>query len=1583
MPTFPSAPAVAIIDQNNVLTVSFNPVADPITGLYTAYSFWEFYTTVNAGPTQTAQLLAPIAYAGGSLTFSEILSAGIVTLSMRAFTSGPAPLTNKWQTSGIDAVRTFPVELTAASFNFSSTSLLLGQTLTVTLVNTYVGADQWQVLWPDNTSTGWLPLASNVVTKSFSTPGAANVTIQTRRNYSAIQFAPPATLISQFIQQIFVVDQQAPSTSTVQGGLTGTLGVGGQQGFEIVNATAGTVTPEPWEVIARAIVRDTITSELKLLVATSRFSNASSLFGTMGLDVFPIEGRPRSKELIVPPYELTVTSATEIVPVKITTSALPTLFVGKSVSQALGGSFQLTAANGITPYIFSSVGLPDGLTINASGVLNGTPLELGEFFVTIAVQDSSIPFSIDEITLLLTVETDLQVEIAPGQVDANNTPLLQLGTSLGVARVGTPYNVEMEVGNINPNATTPGGLPPYTWSAPAGAFPTGLTITTQPNSLFGLISGTPSTYNSTTDFNKTYSVTIQVTDSIGAKATQTYTITLAPEALSFGHLNQTTVYTFERFKLVVPVFGGKSPYTFTPGSDFNVPLADLGLYGTPALVDGQIEIPIIGAGITSTGAHTFQLTIHDSNATTFGPIQFSYTVETEISDVRVVTGYLVNFTHPTDGSWALNDTSRAGQAVNVPFLISGNLTKDVLTGQRLNLTAVGTASGLPLVTTYTMPSNSNFAAFVGQVFYVSGFANPVNNGTFTCTASTATSLTLNNTLGVAQAAPTYTLNLSHAALASGGTTVYTYTGSSYGNGANNALVGLTFTVAGFTNLSNNGAFLCTASTATSLVLANAAGVAETIAATAVTPLAKALGSAQAANGASMQVLTNGITMALDPTNLNVGTTFAAGEPDVEWAGPAGENPSTSQGLSAIFRNSEVRVPMELNQIIVLASVAPSGPDAVYTFLAPITQAAANGFAGFSFTITGFTNAVNNNAKTPFDSSAASTPFACSASTSTTMTISGVAAVAETNPFAIAIAPFVIDSTLTPQIVTKTISRDYTTLSHDGAVSPGDIGDITTYTRPYIVGDVVGFNCRKPYFDSSDIPAFNGINAWTAIVQGGSSLPPGLSLDSNTGLVYGTLAGTTNLPSVIEFIDASGAIHGTVTVNWITFKSDFVLTDNVIDSQQVGVVYSGATAFNAPPGVTLQTVALAYGVLPNGLSVSTDGTNIIIAGTPTEAGFFDCWFQAQSTNSQTAYAYHRISTVIPVQTLAIIGWADILNLTGPVIGPTQSFPLPNAIVSANYVNPVTGNHVVLIAVNGQPPYTFSSVPVFPYHGINLAANDVPLVVVAGELSGGPVTAFSPNPQTFTFTVTDFNAITANVTTQFASQTTALSITPGVIPTVTAGQAYSPLVTLTGLGSILTPFNFIISPVSANQLPVGLTLSNASATTATIQGTTIQTGYGTKVVTIRLLDNSNAYVDVPYTITVVSGLALKSGIDFEDATATGSLGFVDLGSTSSITQRPNLSFFVVATGVVSGSIGGITVQTNNPGIVGTVKTLASGTAQIELSGNGFNTAIGTHSVTVTVIDSGVSATAPFTWTVYDNGTMVLKASNAFPTRLTTPT
>jgi hypothetical protein len=1777
MAQLPSSPAVAILDQTNTLNLSWQPPVGP-DGLYDQYSGWQI--TLSGPANVSVGVPAPVGYLGTAMSYSQLLvsSPTPFSLTMYAIANGIGGSTNSnpWQTSGTSVVRAFPTPLASSYYTFSATSLLLDQALTVTLSSGYTGADQWQVIWPDGTSTGWLPLASNVVVKSFSSPGTDNVVIQTRRNYSASQYNPPATLISQNVQQIFVINQQAPSTTAGQSGISGSLGIGGQQGFEITNNTSGTVTPEPWEMIARALVRDTVTSELKLLVATSRFSNASSLLGTMAVDVFPIEGRPRSKELIVPPYELTATSTTESTVCSIATSVLPTLYVGKSVVQALGGTFQMQA-NGTAPFIWNVDPLPEGVTMNTSGIINGTPLVLGTFEVAFSAQDSSTPASVAHTTLTMTVETDLKVQIAANQYDGSvptPQPLAQNGSTLGVSQVGTPYSVQMQVGNINPNSSLPGGLPPYTWSTPAGAFPPGLSI----SPVTGLISGTPSTYNSTTDFTTPYTVTIQVTDSIGAKATNTYSMTLIPMALTLGKVNQPTIYAFQEFKLDVPVFGGVSPYTLTgfspltPGDNnyFNL---------SPQIVDGRIEINIgAGAstrgGIPNSGIHAFSVSVQDSATPTPNSAtkQFSLNVETENSDIRLVSGYLTNEAHPTDGSWGLYDTSQAydGYAGHTGLEISGNLSGYSLGGTRVNLTAVAAAVLGSTVYTGYVPSS----ATSGVNFAVSGFANPLNNGTFACTATTPGNpgtITLSNPNGVVQTASTFVLNgetapigtvnilsgvltigapmsppttyafvpgqnvtfssvgtatflngqtvtvlptglsstqftanFTHtdypggsdtgyatapsASLASSGSTVYTGTIT---GGGSNAFAGNLFVISGYTkNPQNNGIFPCTVSTATTLTLGNAAGLLETTTASAVRVLGKALEAAP---------LSNGISVAVDPTILS-----AAFLPDVEFYGPPGPSALVP---SAYFGNDQWEGQIGVNQTFALTTSGnASGGNTSYTWSPAVGTGAS--YIGRQFTVTGFLTTLSGDYSTNDNGTyiaqagtndttlvlnnpsglANYTSITSSSATSNVLSL-GFASI----PIAYAAGQWLLlggmaEATLNGkyvQVLTSTttsltanlppnftignysnpsdtgtitvpqpsatatvnnvfaVSRLYETLSHNDpatyvltsvatsvggtavytgtitgggsnafagyyftvtgfgtnptlnngyflcsastaatltlvnpnavaesntASATGDIGAITTYTRPYLVGDVIGFNPRKPIYNSPNIPSFSAVNAWTAGVAPEFALPLGLSLDANTGLVYGTLTGTYATPSLIQYIDAAGVVHGAVTVNWFTYQSAFQLTDNVIDSQVVGTAWVSPIGgdFSAPVGVTLQSVSVLYGRLPSGLSVSASGSGIVISGTPTEAGYFDVWFQAQSTNSQNAYVYHRISTTIPVATLVIKGWSDP---SFPTV--VNDFPLPNAVIGVAY-GP-SGSGVQLVAANGIPAYIWSSSPTMtPFNGLTLDATGA----TPGKIHGIATPLFATTLFSFTVTDTAFNTYTVN-NVSLSSQVSGLAITTASIPTITSGKAYSPLVTLAAsLGT--PPYSFSISPVSPNpSLPTGMTMSGGGA----ISGTSIESGFS-KPITFRVTDSVGSYADKQFTVSVVSGLTLTAGPDYEDAISTGYLGYVDAGNVSTILPRPNDSFYVVATGVVSTTVSQMSVSVSNSNITATITSLDTvhGVALIQLAGSFAAGSSGDNSLVVSVTDSGVSASATFKWKVFTDGTMILTpSSGTFPTKL----
>lgn len=557
------SPTIAVIDELFNLTANWQPFA--VNGGYSAYKGWNitlqsppgigspvtvFDTGLNNGGTNSARV------------FEEALTTGDYSMNMVALSNDftVALNSNPWDNS-----HTFPTALASANVTLDNTNLLLGQTLTITLNANYAGADAWQVVFPDKTSTGWLPLSTRSVAKSFTNAGAQNIIIQTQRDFGTAN--PPVKLRRQLTQQVFVVDQQFNPGAASQGALTGTLGIGGEAGFEIVNASTGTVVPQPYEVVVRSIARDSITNELKLMVATSRFSNASSLLSTMAIDVFPMQGRPHAQELISPTFILETNSQTSAIPVKITTTTLPSnSFVGKPMAE-----FKMQATGGNTNYSWFSEGLPPGLKMNVDGTISGTPTQLGAFTVVFAVMDASSPAYIDETTLTFTIPTDLAITT----------------TSLPNAQVGTPYE-----DYTIPSAPVPivvvntGGLAPYTWAIVAGTAPIGLTI----DASSGTLGGVPCTYNSTTDFTKIFTFTVQVTDAIGAKASKNYSINLSPALLSYGLLNQPTIIAGEQFKLAVPVFGGQSPYvlnTFT----------DNGIIGTGLAIASPSQVSLV-AGVT-------------------------------------------------------------------------------------------------------------------------------------------------------------------------------------------------------------------------------------------------------------------------------------------------------------------------------------------------------------------------------------------------------------------------------------------------------------------------------------------------------------------------------------------------------------------------------------------------------------------------------------------------------------------------------------------------------------------------------------------------------------------------------------------------------------------------------------------------------------------------------------------------------------------------------------------------------------------------------------------------------------------------
>lgn len=198
------------------------------------------------------------------------------------------------------------------------------------------------------------------------------------------------------------------------------------------------------------------------------------------------------------------------------------------------------------------------------------------------------------------------------------------------------------------------------------------------------------------------------------------------------------------------------------------------------------------------------------------------------------------------------------------------------------LTAVAAATGTPglgfAIYTGTITGGGT-NAFAGHAFTITGFVNAGNNGTWQCSASSATTLTLQAPTAVAE---------THAGSASDLTTTAVYTGTITGGGTN-AFAGQSFVVAGFvTTAANNGTFFATGSSATTLTLANPGALAETHAATATAQENSKF--TYVCYGSSAGLATNGTQQTcLTVSATGLMTAAFKGESDVEISYPTFNN----------------------------------------------------------------------------------------------------------------------------------------------------------------------------------------------------------------------------------------------------------------------------------------------------------------------------------------------------------------------------------------------------------------------------------------------------------------------------------------------------------------------------------------------------------------------------------------------------------------------------------------------------------------------------------------------------------------------
>ena len=156
------------------------------------------------------------------------------------------------------------------------------------------------------------------------------------------------------------------------------------------------------------------------------------------------------------------------------------------------------------------------------------------------------------------------------------------------------------------------------------------------------------------------------------------------------------------------------------------------------------------------------------------------------------------------------------------------------------LTATANASGGTTAYTGTITGGTN-NAYAGFYFVIAGFANSANNGVFKCTASSTTTLTLNNGSGVSSSTQVAIATLQ-------------------------PLYGASVVISGFSNAGNNGTFSVVASTPTMLLVSNSGGLAESTAATVSIPSVACASTLVMANVAATTLVGGGLQSPINVSN---------------------------------------------------------------------------------------------------------------------------------------------------------------------------------------------------------------------------------------------------------------------------------------------------------------------------------------------------------------------------------------------------------------------------------------------------------------------------------------------------------------------------------------------------------------------------------------------------------------------------------------------------------------------------------------------------------------------------------------------
>jgi formylglycine-generating enzyme required for sulfatase activity len=347
--------------------------------------------------------------------------------------------------------------------------------------------------------------------------------------------------------------------------------------------------------------------------------------------------------------------STRSIPVSITTDPLEIIHEPAPLARP-GADFKwpFQLKGGLSPRpirLAPESTLPPGLYLSFNATtarIQGKPRSEGTFqFALIAEDAGSTPVRKDLV---------LVISSTPPEISENPLPVAISTQSLPSARLGAPYNQEIE---------TSGGLPPLKVALKAGSqLPTGILLVKE------RLTGTPTVAGN-------HSFTLTATDIQGSNAEATFNLMVGEMPMQIAGPRNSRAVEFKPFKAELRVKGGKSPYSWST----RAPLpAGLRLDANTGVLSGE---PAKG----TSGNYSAAIQVTDADGqTAAGLFTFAITAAEPLSILeKSLPGAILNTPYNTKLS------AKGGSSANLKWSIqSGKLPP----GLSLN-EATGEISGTP------------------------------------------------------------------------------------------------------------------------------------------------------------------------------------------------------------------------------------------------------------------------------------------------------------------------------------------------------------------------------------------------------------------------------------------------------------------------------------------------------------------------------------------------------------------------------------------------------------------------------------------------------------------------------------------------------------------------------------------------------------------------------------------------------------------------------------------------------------------------------------------------------------------------